>query len=189
MTKTAAPKTVVKPARLTNDMRLSFVAAVMADVPKVDYEQRIRDAVNKAHNAALPGAVKKMLNDPEHSDYVKIGRVTLNDRLAGLPSGNYLSFSLPAPSDEWLKKLAVSVVEPIAKDWVEQEGRLYGLRQKLRTVADSCSTTTKLAEAFPEFARYLPQTDAEGTRNLPALANVVADFVKAGWPKGKRAAA
>lgn len=185
MGKTAASKTVVKPARLTNDMRLSFVAAVMADVPKIDYEERIRDAVNKAHNAALPGAVKKMLNDPEHSGYVRIGHATLNGH-DGLPSGHYLSFNLPAPSDEWLDKLAVSVAEPITKEWCEQEFRLSGLRKKLRTVADSCSTTTKLAEAFPEFARYLPQTDAEATRNLPALANVVADFVKAGWPKGAK---
>lgn len=47
--------------RLTNDMRNAFIAKVMEDVPQVDYEQKIRDAVNKA---ALANVV---------SDFVKAG--------------------------------------------------------------------------------------------------------------------
>ena len=35
---------------------------------------------------------------------------------------------------------------------------------------------------LPEFAKYLPKAVAK-TDNLPAVANLVADFVKAGWPK------
>lgn len=104
MSKTT-PKTIVKPARLTNDMRDSFIAAVMADVPKIDYEQRIRDAVDKTHAAALPAAVKKLLADPEHAEFVRIASATLN-RNEGLPEGNYISFRLPAPSNEWLDKIA-----------------------------------------------------------------------------------
>ena len=182
------PKTVVKPARLTNDMRLTFVSAVMADVPKIDHETRVRDAVNKAHAAALPHPVKKLLADPELAGFVGVRSETLNST-NGLPSNHYMSFQLAAPTDKWLEKVVADAAEPLLKEWRDETERLKELKTKLHAVANSCSTTTKLAEAFPEFARYLPQTEAEGTRNLPALTNVVADFVKAGWPKSKQARA
>lgn len=178
------PKTAVKPLRLTRDMRSAFVAAVMADVPEIDYEERIRAAVNKAHAAALPEPIKKLLQDIALAPFVKVEHVTIN-RNDGLPFGACVSFSMPAPSHEWLDEVAVAAAEPHIKGWQEQEQRQRELRNKLQAVADVCSTTTKLAEAFPEFARYLPQTEAEGTRNLPALANVVAEFTKAGWPNGR----
>lgn len=188
MTKTKTPKTVTKHARLTMDMRRSFVSAVMADVPSVDHEQRIRDAVNKAHAAALPPAVKKMLADPALADFISTKGETLNSN-HGAPCGEYISFRLAAPSDTWLEKIVADAAGPLLKEWRDETERQKALRSKLRAVADSCTTTTKLAEAFPEFARYLPQTEAEGTRNLPALANVVDEFVKAGWPKGKKVSA
>ena len=43
-------------------------------------------------------------------------------------------------------------------------------------------TVDKFFEAFPEFEKYLP-SEAQPTKNLPALANVVADLSKLGWPK------
>lgn len=184
--KTKPPKTIVKPSRLTNDMRETFIEAVMVDVPAIDFKERIRDAVNKAHQAALPLAVKKMLADPALCDYVKVCSITLNWH-DDLPHGEYISFRLPALSEEALETEIKKIVEPFLKEWNDQMQAHKDLRDKLRTVAYSCTTTTALAEAFPEFAQYLPQTPAEGTRNLPALANVVSDFVKAGWPKGKKA--
>jgi hypothetical protein len=60
------------------------------------------------------------------------------------------------------------------------------LSQRLRAVAYSVSTRKALAEALPEFAKYLPADEAEAMRTVPVIANVVADFVRAGWPKDKR---
>lgn len=193
------PKTVVKPARLTNDMRTSFVAAVMADVPKTDFESKIRDAVNKAHAAALPAVnkahaaglpavIKKLLADPEMAGYVNIESDTIRSQ-EGLPQGKCMTFRLAAPSHKYLEELIMSAADPLIKEWVAQDETRRQLQTKLYTVAAHCTTTTKLAEAFPEFSRYLPQTEAEGTRNLPALTNIVTDFVKAGWPKGQNGGA
>ena len=179
-------KTLVKPARLTNNMREAFVAAVMADVPTIDYEQQIRDVVNKAYAAALPAPIKKVLADPECAAFVLEVSVTLR-HTEGLPTGKYVSFRLHAPNHDWLKNIAVNAAKPLLVQWCAQEDRLLALRQSLATAAYATNTTTQLAEAFPEFAKYLPQTEAEGTRNLPALANIVTKFVEAGWPKGKRA--
>jgi hypothetical protein len=38
---------------------------------------------------------------------------------------------------------------------------------------------------LPEFEKYFPAEDAPISKNLPALANMVADLTKLGWPKGK----
>jgi hypothetical protein len=66
----------------------------------------------------------------------------------------------------------------------EQNQARTRLRNQLEQAAASATTTKALAEMFPEFAKYLPAEETKA-RNLPAIANVVADFVKAGWPKNQ----
>ena len=46
----------MKNIRLTNDMRDTFIAKVMADVPSKLYEDEVRDTCAKAAVAALPGS-------------------------------------------------------------------------------------------------------------------------------------
>ena len=66
--------------------------------------------------------------------------------------------------------------------------RLKDLRDKLTGAINACTTRKQAAEAIPEFEKYLPADEPKALRSLPALANVAADFVKAGWPKGQKAA-
>jgi len=42
-----------------------------------------------------------------------------------------------------------------------------------------------LTDAIQEFENYLPEDEAKAARSLPVVTNVVADFVKAGWPTKK----
>lgn len=173
--------------RLTNDMRNTFIAKVMEDVPQVDYEQKIRDAVNKAAFAALPKQVKALYDNPETRGYVNIANDNLYRSDRNVPRS--VSFSLPARNDKELEKIVRAASDALLDQWIEQEKQRRSLKEKLRAVAFHCTTLKQLADAFPEFARYLPKDELDATRNLPALANVVSDFVKAGWPKGKRVAA
>ena len=171
--------------KLTNNMRDSFVTAVMADVPHVDFETRIRDAVNMAHAAALPAPVKKMLADEDLREYLG-ERYASIARVDGAPPGVHISFRLSAPSDDWLEDLVANASRDLIKQWAAQEETHISLSQKLRAVARTSTTVKQLRDAFPEFAKYMPADEAEACRTLPAVANVVADFVKAGWPKGAR---
>lgn len=171
--------------RLNNDMRDAFIDAVMDDVPKVDYEEKIRDAVNKAAHAALPAAVKKLLASEDTAGFVNIESVAFN-RHDNIPDGLYVSFRLPASSDKSLRELALGATEELRKAWSEQHASRNSLIKKIRSVAYHCNTRKQLAEAFPEFERYLPADESTAMQNLPALANVVSDFVKAGWPKDKK---
>jgi hypothetical protein len=68
-----------------------------------------------------------------------------------------------------------------------QEKARADLRSKLKSVAYSVSTRKALVAALPEFEKYLPADEAKAVRTLPVVQNVVADFVKAGWPARKGA--
>ena len=57
------------------------------------------------------------------------------------------------------------------------------LETKLMAAANSCTTRKALVELLPEFEKYLPADQAAACKTLPAVANIMADFVKAGWPK------
>lgn len=49
--------------------------------------------------------------------------------------------------------------------------------------------TNTMREAFVRAAMQdVPADEPKALRSLPALANVAADFVKAGWPKGRKPA-
>lgn len=70
----------------------------------------------------------------------------------------------------------------------EQKKKRQELESRLRSVAYSCSTLKQLNAALPEFEKYMPSDKEALAQNLPALANVVADFIAAGWPKDKEKA-
>lgn len=75
----------------------------------------------------------------------------------------------------------------IAQKHGAQETHRSDLERKLKAVAYSMTTRKALADALPEFAKYLPPDEPTATRMLPVVANVAAEFMKAGWPKGKKA--
>lgn len=77
-----------------------------------------------------------------------------------------------------------AVVEELEKQNDEQHDSRNNLETKLQAVAESCTTRKALLNALPEFEKYLPADDAAACRSLPVVANVVSDFMKAGWPKG-----
>lgn len=164
--------------RLTNDMRDTFIRRVMDDVPSIDYEQKIRDAVNKAAIEALPKNIRAAYKDPETKGYIQTASCWLNG------VGSYSD--LPAVSRCELEKIVSAAAEPFIAPMKEQKKLRDDLSTKLRSVAYHCTMLKALQDAFPEFAQYLPKDERDATRNLPMLANVVTDFVKAGWPKGKK---
>ena len=60
-----------------------------------------------------------------------------------------------------------------------QEAR-DGIRRNLKAAIGGMNTRKQFINAFPEFSHYAPPEPGP-TANLPALANIVADLVKAGW--------
>lgn len=87
------------------------------------------------------------------------------------------SMSLKGDQKVWKK------LEALAGQLHRQQQTRSALKDRLRSVAYACSTRKALLAALPEFEKYLPEDEPAALRTLPVVANVVADFVKAGWPK------
>ena len=171
--------------RLTIEMRAAFVRRVLADVPAVDYESKIRDVALKVAIDRLPKPVAALLLNKEHAEYVARVHAWLGKEDSILPKS--VSFMLPGlrNDDEQLEQAIREKTQELRKEWVKQEEIFASLRVKLSAVARSCNTLKQLQEAFPEFEQYMPKEEVM-TKDLPACSSVVAELVKAGWPKGSK---
>lgn len=164
--------------RLTNSMRDAFIRAAMDDVPSIDYAEKIREKAIAFAVGKLPPKVKAVWNDKKTRSYVSTYFIHINSSIA-VPAGDM-------SKDSALYSEIKSHVLPLIEMDSQQRRSRAELAEKLRQVAYSCSTVHALAEAMPEFKKYLPKED-EKSKTLPAISGVVADFVRAGWPKGKAA--
>jgi uncharacterized protein (DUF2267 family) len=161
--------------RLTTTLRDAFVRAAMSDVPQIDYQAMTIKATLADAVAQLPPKVRAIYQDAELSRFVAREDSYNGNAYVRVPCGTsnfYLS-----------EKAAVEVAKFKAADEA-QKAIASALRQKIRACALACSTRKALLEMLPEFEKYLPTDEAAACRTLPVVANVVSDFVKAGWPKG-----
>lgn len=156
--------------KLTNTIRDAFVRAAMADVPTVDYDDQIQKLVTADAVKQLPPKVAAIYKDAALRPFVSAD-------YCGQVSGHFPGVNFK-PTAETL-----AVVKRLNDADDVQSTRRNELSRRLRAVAYSVTTRKALIDALPEFEKYLPVDDAAATKNLPAVANVVADFVKAGWPK------
>lgn len=169
--------------RLTNTIRDAFVRAVMNDVPKIDYEEQahklILSAAEMLFAEAFPGTDYKKLKDEGW----------LQNTWFSTPRGlrNFYVFAPDNCTQLNTPELSQKLAE-LGTAAIEQEKRCSELEQKLQSVAYSVTTREALAKALPEFEKYLPDTPGAVTKNLPAIANLVADFITAGWPKDRATA-
>ena len=161
--------------RLTNKHRCAFVAAVMADVPSVDYTEKVKALVNAALFKAAPATVKKLYKeDPSW----------LAPRGASTPAGHVYTPLVPPDfkREKFLPMLAQCKV--LAEKLKAQEEERTTLQRKVWAMIRGCTTLKQAQERLPEFAKYLPQPPDSGTPNLPTTTDVLDSLTKAGWPKG-----
>jgi len=165
--------------KLTNTIRDAFVRAAMDDVPNGNFQDQLNKLVMDDAVAQLPPKVRALWSSSELRPYVK----THNPYR--LKSNTYI----PALDEEFKlsETAAKKYDELVAAMSAEQESRKE-LRSRLRSVAYAASTRKQLVDLLPEFEKYLPAYEKAAIRTLPVVANVVTDFMKAGWPKGGKLA-
>ena len=157
--------------KLTNLMRDAFIRAVMQDVPAVDYQSQMRSLVNSS--------IKEIAD----KHFKGVDRMRLDDRYLTLRDVNFsvAAHGLLHIEIEHIKNLPE--LRALTTQYNAQINHRTELNNKIRGAIYACSTLTQATEALPEFEKYLPADNPKALRSLPALANVAADFVKAGWPK------
>jgi len=163
--------------KLTKYIRDAFVSSALKDVPQEDYLEQIRKIVYDTAVANLPPAVAKIYQDPNMKGYINTRYVFAFGTSLCVPYSDThgkVTVTIPPKIQEKLKELQ--------DKHAEQVKVFNNLKYKLRIVAYGCNTRKQLLERLPEFEKYLPSDTAVST-NLPAITNLVTDFVKAGWPK------
>ena len=167
--------------RLTKFQKDEFIAKVMKDVPRDKLnglleqakELVIEDALNDA-----PEIIKKAWADPEANPWLNHAAVN--------PPGRLPSFYETSPNStgHWRALSAAGSIKlaAIGKEYGKELDRLIGLEDSLRGVVASATTRGALLKALPEFEKYLP-LEVGNARSVPAISNLVASFVEAGWPK------
>ena len=170
--------------KLTKDIRRAFVRAALADVPSVDYREEIRAIALADAIEALPVVVRKVWDNPKTRPFIKMNYHYYHG----------VSVCIPTAREEWSREDSTHKLTPENQAKVDKLAELdkaqstlhENLRRKLETAAEACTTRKALVDLLPEFEKYLPVDEARAIKeNLPAVANVVAEFAKAGWPKGK----
>ena len=165
--------------KLTNYIRDAFVSSVMNDVPTIDYTEQAFKVFMPAYLAMLPDSVQDVWHDPKTREYLRTSYASLCGQSFVTPAlGGYNN--IPKPVSVTDKLDAINALHKAQSD------SMSSLRAKIKGAAYACNTTKQLRELLPEFERYLPAEEEKTLRSLPAVQNIVADFVKAGWPDKKK---
>jgi hypothetical protein len=163
--------------RLTKIIRDAFVRAAMDDVPKEDYEAKIHKLIQDDAIAKLPPKIKAIAQDKELRHFLK----TESHYITG-----YWISNVRVMHPEYERSPNVNTqVEALLVEAANQMEQMNALRTKLQAAADAVTTRKALIDLLPEFEKYLPADESKTVASLPAVANVLSDFVKAGWPKNQ----
>lgn len=152
--------------KLTKLHKESIVRAIMQDTPPIDKVKRGEAIANAIVKAMSPEVRKLYKTKP---DALRRASVSYTNQYS-----NWSEIVVGDVTKEQIKE----IVAPYEKE--EQERN--DMRRKLTAAFEGINTLKQALTAFPEFKKYYP-TEMEPTKNLPALANVMADLTKLGWPK------
>ncbi len=161
--------------KLTNSIKRAFVRSVMSDVPKVDYDEEAKPIAMKHAKRLMNKEIWEVIEKfPNHFDAHRTGMPDgLNSVFIRLPKNHY--YILKSDVKAWAE------LSKVAEKSIAQDEKIQALENKIRAVVGGCATLKKLREALPEFVKYMPTEQEPLSKNLPALANVVADFKAAGF--------
>lgn len=157
--------------RITKWDKQAIVKAVMADVPMPDKKKRKEELQADIVKAMSPEARKLYKNCPEALRTYHMGSL--------IDDGTWSSREII------IGDVKDAVIDERKKKYEAEDQKISDARWALKGAIEACTTLKQLNDRLPEFKKYFP-TEEKPVANLPALANVVADLTKLGWPKGEK---
>jgi hypothetical protein len=152
--------------KLTKLHKEAIVRAIMQDTPPIDKVKRAE--------AILASIVKAM--SPEVRKLYKTKPEALRRKSVAY-TNQYSNWQ-----DVIVGDVTDAQIKEITEPYKVQEEERSSMQRKLTGAFEGINTLKQALTAFPEFKKYYP-TEESPTKNLPALANVMADLTKMGWPK------
>lgn len=172
--------------RLTKTHREAFVARVMADLPRIDYQEQIQKIMLDHALAKLPAKVRALYDNTELRPWVSQTYWSWWEHVREESLRTQLHVSVYVPANESYSALPEEA-KPLFTAWKDQLRRHHELQTSLIATVAGCSTLRSLRETLPQFAKYMPEVE-EANRNPLAITGVVDAFKAAGWPKDAVAA-
>jgi hypothetical protein len=145
----------------------SIIRAILHDVPPIDKEARAT-AIKEAIIKAMSPEVRKLFKSNPKA--LRTDQVMYTNPLR---NWGY---------DVVVGDVTQDQIKAILAPYEKQEEERLNAESRLSHAFAGINTLKQALTTFPEFKKYYP-TEAEPTKNLPALANVMADLSKLGWPK------
>ena len=175
--------------RLTKYHKEAFVMAVMADVPKHDFADDYAKLIKADMLENATPKIRAILTDSDVSHLVLTGRDSVRAESIKIDNRAYCYWELqlgsPVVYNGYEKSKSVKAAESrLAHRAAEQMLTRKKLKASVEGIIGSCYTLKSAHERLPEFTKYLPEAEVKGSL-LPAIANLAAELVKAGWPQGK----
>ena len=172
--------------RFTNTIRDEIVIKVFSDI-ETETRQQVQERLQKLVDADIkkngPKAVKNLWGTPDKM-YLNIRSISIRDYCeAGREISrelyiNYLANFKPS------KHTAAALVKETL-DFTAKTAERQAAKTKLQSALLTVNTLKQFLDTFPELAKYAPQ-EVGMDRSVPAVANVMAELTKLGWPKGKK---
>jgi len=156
--------------KLNKYQKNAIVSSIMRDVPKVDVA---------THRKEIQAAVVKEMSPAVRKVYKECPDALTKVYRSDLYDGSSWDTRYVITGD-----VTEARVDALMKPLCDAISARAAVCSKLKAAIESCSTLKKLKELLPEFEAYFPTEDAP-TKNLPAVANLVTDMMKLGWPEGK----
>lgn len=157
--------------RLDKYAKSAIIRAIMADVPKPDVV---------AYRKSIQAEVVKLMTPAVRKVYKECPKALVEEYVSDLYDGvNWESRYII------LGNVTKTQLAAACKPLTEAIAARNKVECALKGVVESTSTLNRLKELLPEFVKYFP-TEAEPSKNLPAVANLVTDMVKLGWPDKKK---
>ena len=173
--------------RLTKEIRIDFVTAVMAGIPrKFTYtRQNAEDESRRISLAAAPEVVKQCFKEAPY--YLSF--VSNCSRKDPDPEHDRKYLTLVCLAGQNFKDLDFNgIAEKRAKHIAETHERLE-LVKRLEDVANSCLTLKELRAALPDLVSYMPEEKVVNKRSLPTVSRGLIDDLKQNGlkvPKGAK---
>jgi hypothetical protein len=153
--------------KLTKLHKQAIVRAIMQDTPQPDRKKWAEDIKAAIVKAMSPEVRKLYKTKPDALRHASV-----------MYTHEFRTWGNDIPVGDVTKDKLEEIIEPYEKQVMERQG----MERKLTAAFEGITTLKQAESTFPEFKKYYP-TEAQPTKNLPALANVVADLSKMGWPK------
>jgi len=170
--------------RLNKYDRDAFVRSAMNDVPEIDFNVKAQKLIIDHLKATLPVDLQNAI--AKYPDWFPAHHINTPSGLSDFATRLIADAREYRNLTKWPDLLLQ--VRLIAEESSTQHQQRTTLEAKLRAAIGPCTTLKQALELLPEFAKYLPtERDGDKTcRQMPAVANLVADLMNAGWPKKEK---